>query len=174
MSRHHTYRTTTTWTGNTGSGTSGYRDYRRDHQTVADGRIPIPASSDPGFRGDPARWNPELLLTASLSQCHKLLGGTGREHVGAMATGAQQTAGREEGRCAAVVQCVTEAVAGVCGLQAQPPVEPVRLPRCVQGQAGQQGRGPLVGGPGAELGVGVVTEGLAYGLLARPRRSGGR
>ena len=29
-------------------------------------------SSDPAFRGDPARWNPEQLLTAALSQCHML------------------------------------------------------------------------------------------------------
>jgi organic hydroperoxide reductase OsmC/OhrA len=32
----------------------------------------IPGSSDPAFRGDPARWNPEELLVASLSACHKL------------------------------------------------------------------------------------------------------
>ncbi|WP_338109554.1 OsmC family protein [Pseudomonas psychrophila] len=29
-------------------------------------------SSDPSFRGDPTRWNPEELLLASLSACHKL------------------------------------------------------------------------------------------------------
>jgi organic hydroperoxide reductase OsmC/OhrA len=32
----------------------------------------IPGTSDPAFRGDPARWNPEQLLVASLSQCHML------------------------------------------------------------------------------------------------------
>jgi organic hydroperoxide reductase OsmC/OhrA len=32
----------------------------------------IPGSSDPAFRGDPARWNPEELLVAALSSCHKL------------------------------------------------------------------------------------------------------
>jgi organic hydroperoxide reductase OsmC/OhrA len=32
----------------------------------------LPGSSDPAFRGDPARWNPEELLVASLSACHML------------------------------------------------------------------------------------------------------
>ena len=32
----------------------------------------IPGSSDPAFRGDPARWNPEELLVASVSTCHQL------------------------------------------------------------------------------------------------------
>ena len=36
------------------------------------GRPPIAGSSDPAFRGDPERWNPELLLVAALSQCHLL------------------------------------------------------------------------------------------------------
>lgn len=32
----------------------------------------IPGSSDPAFRGDGSRYNPEELLVASLSQCHML------------------------------------------------------------------------------------------------------
>jgi organic hydroperoxide reductase OsmC/OhrA len=32
----------------------------------------IAASSDPAFRGDRERWNPELELTAAVSQCHML------------------------------------------------------------------------------------------------------
>ncbi|WP_331716314.1 OsmC family protein [Pseudomonas psychrophila] len=39
---------------------------------AANGKIPIEGSSDPSFRGDPTRWNPEELLLASLSACHKL------------------------------------------------------------------------------------------------------
>jgi organic hydroperoxide reductase OsmC/OhrA len=31
-----------------------------------------PGSSDPAFRGDPGRYNPEELLVAALSQCHLL------------------------------------------------------------------------------------------------------
>jgi organic hydroperoxide reductase OsmC/OhrA len=72
MSTSHRYETTVTWTGNTGTGTSGYRDYERAHETSADGKPVIQGSSDPAFRGDPARWNPEELLVASLSQCHML------------------------------------------------------------------------------------------------------
>ena len=32
----------------------------------------IQGSSDPGFRGDAARWSPEDLLVAALSACHEL------------------------------------------------------------------------------------------------------
>ena len=70
--RTHRYEVTTTWTGNRGTGTSGYRDYGRDHDVAADGRPTISGSSDPTFRGDKTRWNPELELLAALSQCHML------------------------------------------------------------------------------------------------------
>lgn len=72
MLRTHHFEVTTTWTGDRGTGTSGYRDFDRDHESVADGRPPLLGSSDPAFRGDPARWNPELLVVAALSQCHML------------------------------------------------------------------------------------------------------
>lgn len=70
--REHHYRPRVRWIGNTGTGTSSYRAYKRDHVIEADGKPPIPGSSDPMFRGDRARWNPEDLLVASLSACHKL------------------------------------------------------------------------------------------------------
>ena len=38
----------------------------------AAGRPDLQGSSDPAFRGDAARWNPEDLLVASLSSCHML------------------------------------------------------------------------------------------------------
>ncbi|WP_216204701.1 OsmC family protein [Amycolatopsis aidingensis] len=72
MERRHEYRTVVTWTGNRGTGTSGYRDFGREHEVSTDGPGPIAGSSDPAFRGDPSRWNPEQLLVASLSQCHML------------------------------------------------------------------------------------------------------
>ncbi len=72
MPRTHSYAISVTWTGNRGTGTSGYRAYDRDHDVTADGPPPIPGSSDPAFRGDPGRWNPELELTAALAQCHML------------------------------------------------------------------------------------------------------
>ena len=70
--RTHTYRVDVEWTGNDGEGAKRYAGYRRDHVIRADGNPDIPGSSDPNFRGDAARWNPEELLVASLSACHKL------------------------------------------------------------------------------------------------------
>ncbi len=70
--RQHEYATTISWTGNRGTGTSGVRDYARDHEIAVTGKPPIPGSSDPHFRGDPTRYNPEELLVASLSGCHML------------------------------------------------------------------------------------------------------
>jgi len=70
--KDHAYAVTITWTGNKGSGTSAYRAYSRSHEIVVSGKPVIPASSDPAFRGDPARYDPEELLVASLSSCHML------------------------------------------------------------------------------------------------------
>jgi organic hydroperoxide reductase OsmC/OhrA len=72
MTAKHAYETRTTWTGDRGQGTADYRGYDRTHDTMAPGRPAIPSSSDPAFRGDSDRWNPELLLVAALSQCHML------------------------------------------------------------------------------------------------------
>ena len=72
MGREHEYAVTVRWTGNTGSGTAGYRAYGRDHDVLAEGKPAIRASADPAFGGDPLRWNPEDALVASLSQCHML------------------------------------------------------------------------------------------------------
>ncbi|MGD0298632.1 MAG: OsmC family protein [Bryobacteraceae bacterium] len=73
MSRIHHYQTTTTWTGNLGTGTSQYKTYSRNHEiTGAKKAAAIQGSSDPLFRGDPARYNPEDLLVGSLSACHML------------------------------------------------------------------------------------------------------
>ena len=70
--RLHRYAVETTWTGDRGDGTASFRGYDRAHEVTAEGKPPIAGSSDPSFRGDPARWNPEELLVASLSQCHML------------------------------------------------------------------------------------------------------
>ena len=72
MHKHHTYRARIAWTGNEGTGTSSYRGYSRAHEITAPGKPAIPGSSDPSFRGDATRWNPEELLLASASACHKL------------------------------------------------------------------------------------------------------
>jgi len=73
MSRIHRYQTTTTWTGNLGTGTSEYKAYSRNHEiTAAKKAAAIQGSSDPLFRGDPSRYNPEDLLLGALSACHML------------------------------------------------------------------------------------------------------
>jgi organic hydroperoxide reductase OsmC/OhrA len=70
----HIYRTMVEWTGNQGTGTSGHKAYSRAYDiTVPNTDKPaIPGSADAAFRGDAARWNPEDLLVASVSACHKL------------------------------------------------------------------------------------------------------
>src|SRR5471032_1144958 len=68
----HKYQVSVAWTGNRGSGTSGYRDYGRDHIITAGSKAAIAGSSDPAFLGDASRWNPEDLLVSSVSACHML------------------------------------------------------------------------------------------------------
>jgi organic hydroperoxide reductase OsmC/OhrA len=70
--KQHLYRVDVVWTGDRGVGTRGYKDYGRDYEVRAGAKPPIPGSSDANFRGDAARWNPEDLLVASISACHKL------------------------------------------------------------------------------------------------------
>ncbi len=72
MNDLHEYAVTVTWTGNTGVGTTGYKDYSRAFELEAEGKHSIAGSSDPAFRGDNGRWDPEELLLGSLSACHKL------------------------------------------------------------------------------------------------------
>ena len=72
MAKKHVYNVAVQWTGNQGSGTSAYNAYSRDHIIEASDKPPIEGSSDPAFRGDFSRYNPEDLLVASLSACHML------------------------------------------------------------------------------------------------------
>ncbi|HTN36561.1 MAG TPA: OsmC family protein [Arachidicoccus sp.] len=68
----HQYPVRLEWTGNSGTGTSSYTAYQRSYQITAVGKPVIEGSSDPKFRGDPALYNPEELLVASISSCHML------------------------------------------------------------------------------------------------------
>lgn len=72
MIRTHHYSTELIWTGNRGEGTRRYRAYDRAYEISVAGKPVIPGSSDPHFRGDATRYNPEELLVASLSACHML------------------------------------------------------------------------------------------------------
>ena len=68
MTRQHRYELAVRWSGDT----SSYTSYSRNHEVSGKGKPPIPASSDPAFRGDRARYNPEEMLVASLATCHML------------------------------------------------------------------------------------------------------
>ncbi|WP_353827507.1 OsmC family protein [Agromyces sp. SYSU T0242] len=72
LGEHH-YAIRLEWQGDRGEGTSSYRAYGREHAVRADGKLhEIAGSSDRAFHGDRARWNPEELVLAALSQCHML------------------------------------------------------------------------------------------------------
>ncbi|MBJ6760628.1 OsmC family protein [Myxococcaceae bacterium JPH2] len=70
MAHTHRYEVECRWEGSTGV---GYESYSRAHVARA---IPTAASldlsSDPAFRGDPARTNPEQLLVVAASSCQLL------------------------------------------------------------------------------------------------------
>ena len=71
--KSHNYTISLEWTGNKGSGTFDYRSYSRNHVLGASGKHgEILGSSDPSFRGDESRYNPEELFLASISSCHML------------------------------------------------------------------------------------------------------
>lgn len=72
MAVTHNYDVIIEWTGNRGVGTRDYKSYDRDHVIRANGKPDIAGSSDVAFAGDAQRWNPEDLLVASVSACHKL------------------------------------------------------------------------------------------------------
>ncbi|MBK7270241.1 MAG: OsmC family protein [Flavobacteriales bacterium] len=72
MAMQHQYALTMEWTGNLGTGTDGYRNYKRDHIIRIANKVDLFGSADPAFRGDASRHNPEELLVAALSACHML------------------------------------------------------------------------------------------------------
>ena len=72
MNRQHNYTLTVKWTGNMGTGTSNYKAFERSHKIIVNNKVELLGSSDPAFRGDKTRHNPEELLVASLSSCHML------------------------------------------------------------------------------------------------------
>jgi len=69
MKSDHHYKLRVRWTGNLGSGTSDYRAYSRDHIVVADDKPDTLLSSDPSFRDDKSRHNPEELHRNAHKRC---------------------------------------------------------------------------------------------------------
>lgn len=72
MSTYHNYTVNIEWTGNQGEGTLTYRGYTREHIISVEGKPDLYGSSDPAFRGNPSRHNPEELFLASVASCHML------------------------------------------------------------------------------------------------------
>ena len=72
MNRLHNYSLKLVWTGNKGEGTSTYRSYERSYTVSIENKPDLAGSSDPVFRGDKTKHNPEELLVAALSSCHLL------------------------------------------------------------------------------------------------------
>lgn len=72
MEKNHGYSATVTWTGNKGTGTSGYTVYDRDHVIAINGKPDVLGSSDPAFRGNPNRHNPEDSFVGAIAACHLL------------------------------------------------------------------------------------------------------
>lgn len=72
MENKHNYTLKVKWTGNTGTGTSGYKDYERSRSILVENKVELFCSADPVFRGDGTKHNPEDLLLSAVSSCHML------------------------------------------------------------------------------------------------------
>jgi organic hydroperoxide reductase OsmC/OhrA len=72
MHKQHNYQVAVNWSGNMGTGTADYKGYERSHTIAGEGKAVIEGTSDPAFRGDKSKYNPEEFLVASLSTCHML------------------------------------------------------------------------------------------------------
>jgi len=72
MKKLHNYKLSLRWKGNLGEGTLTYRSYQRLYTVQIEGKPDLEGSSDPYFRGDNSKHNPEDMLVASLSACHMM------------------------------------------------------------------------------------------------------
>ena len=68
----HQFKVNVTWTGNKGEGTKDYKSYSRDHVITIEGKQVIQGSSDPVYRGDGSKHNPEDMFLSAVSTCHML------------------------------------------------------------------------------------------------------
>ena len=72
MKEHH-YTINIKWTGDEGKGTKDYKSYNRNHSISNPSKYSeILGSSDPSFRGDKTKYNPEDLFLSSIASCHML------------------------------------------------------------------------------------------------------
>lgn len=71
--KEHKYQIDLKWIGSQGVGTVDYRSYSRDFEVSAPLKSHlIQGSSDPSFRGDKTRYNPEDVFLSSIASCHML------------------------------------------------------------------------------------------------------
>ena len=68
--KKHTYSIQLFWKDV--NGTASYTSYSRNHTIKIDQKPNLRISSDPAFRGDPTKFNPEDMFLSSLSSCHML------------------------------------------------------------------------------------------------------
>ena len=61
MKKQHYYIIINKWTGNKGSGTHDYKSYERSYDIIVENKANISGSSNPEFRGDSKKHNPEDL-----------------------------------------------------------------------------------------------------------------
>ena len=72
MAKEHHFAARLVWTGAARGTTRSYESYGRDYRAEVEGKPPLEGSSDPKFRGDASKHNPEDLLVVALSACHML------------------------------------------------------------------------------------------------------
>lgn len=70
--KRHPFKVTTSWTGNRGTGTSAYDAYDRSHIVSIANKTDLICSTDPLFKGDATKHNPEDFFVSALSTCHML------------------------------------------------------------------------------------------------------
>lgn len=70
--KEHCYQVSVVWSGAAHGPTRDDKSYSREHRIEIAGKPVIEGSSDPGFRGDAGRHNPEEMLVAAISSCHML------------------------------------------------------------------------------------------------------
>ncbi len=72
MRSTHQYVTDLDWTAATSEGTLSYESFSRQHTIRIAGKPDLVCTSDPSFRGDVTKHNPEDLLLSAISGCHML------------------------------------------------------------------------------------------------------
>jgi organic hydroperoxide reductase OsmC/OhrA len=72
MKHEHHYKLSAKWEGNTGTGTSGVRNYDRSHTVSISGKPVLHLTTDNPAVGDKTKLNPEDLLVTATASCHML------------------------------------------------------------------------------------------------------